>query len=301
MNLSIVIVNYNTKELTKQTLNSIYNKERNFQYEVFVSDNGSTDGSIDMIKNEFSQVKIIKNRKNLGFAKANNVAIKRAKGRYVLLLNSDTVVVDDCLEKSLDYMDKHPNIGALGCKVVLTNGELDIACRRSFPTPEVSFYRMLRLSKFFPKSKRFAKYNLTYLDENETYEVDSLVGAFMLVRREAIDKIGLLDEDFFMYGEDIDWCYRIKQDGWKIVYYPEAQIIHYKGGSSKKKNPKLIYEFYRAMYLFYNKHYKDKYPWLITMFIYMGIGAILGLKLIINLFKPKGGKRNDKELSEISK
>lgn len=289
MDLSIIIVNYNTKQLTKQTLNSIYTKHYSFQYEVFVSDNGSTDGSIDMIKKEFPQVTLIENKKNLGFSKANNVAIKKAEGKYILLLNSDTIVENDCLEKCLEYMDKHKDTGALGCKVVLPDGKLDKACKRSFPTPANAFYNALKLDRLFPNSKRFGKYNLTFLDENKIHEVDCLVGAFMLVRREAIDEVGLLDEDFFMYGEDIDWCYRIKKAGWKIVYYPKGKIIHYKGGSSKKKNPRLIYEFYRAMYLFYNKHYKDRYPWIITIITYIGIGCILGLKLFLNFFKSNRG------------
>ncbi|WZL73650.1 glycosyltransferase family 2 protein [Clostridiaceae bacterium 35-E11] len=290
MDLSIIIVNYNTKELTKQTLNSIFTKTHNFLYEVFVVDNASTDDSIEMIQEEFPQVKLIQNAQNLGFSKANNIAIRQSKGRYILLLNSDTVVIDDCLEKCIQHMDKHVNIGALGCKVILPDGNLDLACKRSFPTPEVSMYRILGLSKLFPKSKKFGQYNLTYVDENEIHEIDCLVGAFMMIRREVIEAVGLLDEDFFMYGEDVDWCYRMKEAGWKIVYYPKAQIVHYKGGSSKKKNPKLIYEFYRAMYLFYNKHYKRKYSSLITLLVYAGIGCILGLKLFVNALKPDRGK-----------
>jgi GT2 family glycosyltransferase len=187
-------------------------------------------------------------------------------------------------------MDEHLDIGVLGCKVVLPDGRLDLACRRSFPTPEVSFYRMSGLSKLFPKHERFAQYNLTYLDENETYEVDSVVGAFMLVRREVVEQIGMLDEDYFMYGEDIDWCYRIKQAGWKVVYYPEVEIIHYKGASGGKKNPRIIYEFYRAMYLFYEKHYKSKYSIFTAGFIYSGIALKLVISLVMNQFKGIGGR-----------
>ena len=223
MNLSIIIVSYNNKKLLKQTLDSIYDTIQKINYEIIIVDNNSMDGSIDLVKQNYRQIIIIENKKNLGFSCANNIGINQAKGRYMLLLNSDTVVTDNCFEKCIKYMDEHPDIGALGCKVVLSDGKLDPACKRSFPTPEVSFYRMTGLSWLFPKSKRFGRYNLTYLDEDAIHEVDSLVGAFMMVRREGIEQVGLLDEDFFMYGEDIDWCYRIKQAGWKIVYYPRRR------------------------------------------------------------------------------
>ena len=231
-------------------------------------------------------IRFIINPENKGFAYANNIALKEINSEYVLLLNSDTIVVDNCLESCVKYMESHENVGALGCKVVLPDGTLDKACRRSFPDFNVSFYKMSGLSRLFPKNKRFGRYNLTYLDEDETYEVDSIVGAFMLVRSEAIKQAGLLDESFFMYGEDIDWCYRIKHANWKIIYYSDAKIIHYKGSSTtKKQSKKLIYEFYKAMYIFYNKHYKDNNSWLITFTTYAGIWGICSSKLFINLFK----------------
>ncbi len=292
MDLSIIIVNYNTREFLYKTISSIYVNIKDIQVEIIVSDNGSSDGSKEYIKAQFEKLIWISNNENLGFSKANNIAIKKAKGRYILILNSDTAIIDDCLNKCKEYMDKFSNVGALGCKVVLPNGSLDLACRRSFPTPEVSFYRMTNLSKLFPKSKVFGKYNLTYLDEDKVYEVDSIVGAFMMLRREVVDQVGLLDEDFFMYGEDVDWCYRIKQAGWKIMYYPKAKIIHYKGGSTDKRNPKLIYEFYRAMILFYDKHYKSKYPIFVTLFIYIGIYLKLGISLALN--EVKGLIRGDR-------
>lgn len=282
MDLSIIVVNYKTKELTKQTLHSVYASPHNFLFEVIVLDNASLDDSVDMIKAEFPQVILLTNEENLGFSKANNIGINQAQGRYILLLNSDTVIMEDTLEIMMTYMEENTNVGAAGCKVVLPHGSLDKACKRSFPTPENALYNALKLDRLFPNNKKFGAYNLTYLDEDEVHEVDCLVGAFMLVRREAIEQVGLLDEDFFMYGEDIDWCYRIKNVGWKIVYYPKTKIIHYKGGSSKKRNSKVIFEFYRAMYLFYKKHYKNKYPWLVTAAVYAGIGSIMGIKLFIN-------------------
>lgn len=283
MDLSVIIVSYNTCQLTIQTLDSIYKNKVNFSLETFVVDNNSNDGSVNKIKKLFPHVILLPEKNNLGFAKANNKAIRKAKGKYILLLNSDTVVIEECLEKCLNYMDKNKDIGALGCKVVLPDGSLDKACKRSFPTPENSFYHAIGLAKLFPKSKKFGSYNLTYLDEDQIHEVDCLVGAFMMVRREVIEQVGLLDEKYFMYGEDIDWCYRIKKAGWKIVYYPEAKIIHYKGSSSKKKKWKTIYEFHRAMFLFFNDHYRDKYNIIIKGLVYTGIVIKFILTLIKNI------------------
>jgi GT2 family glycosyltransferase len=288
MDLSIIIVNYNTKELLKQTIQSVIDTTKNIRYEIIVSDNNSTDGSIEMLEKYFPEVKLIKNKDNLGFPKGNNVAVKKSIGRYVLLLNSDTVVIDNCLEKCIKYMDLHKGIGVLGCKVVLKDGQLDHACKRGFPTPEASLFYMLKLHKLFPDSKKFGQYTLGYLHEDEPNEVDSLTGAFMVLRRETVDEVGLLDEEFFMYGEDIDWCYRIKEAGWKVMYYPEAKIIHYKGASSKKKRFKTLYEFHRAMILFYDKHYRLKYNIFVTILVYLGVYVKFILSLFVNIFKKRG-------------
>lgn len=285
MDLSIIIVNYNTKDLLMQTIQSIIDTSKNINYEIIVSDNNSTDGSIEMVKEKFPQVKLIENKENLGFPKGNNVAIRQSKGRYILLLNSDTVVLEDCLSKCIGYMDVSKNIGVLGCKVVLKDGSLDHACKRGFPTPEASLFYILKLHKFFPKVEKFNQYDLGCLDEDKVSEVDSLMGAFMILRREVIEKVGLLDEQFFMYGEDIDWCYRIKQAGWQVVYYPEAKIIHYKGASSRKKPYKTLYEFHRAMILFYNKHYRLNYNIGITILVYIGVYIKFILSLLKNLIK----------------
>lgn len=292
MDLSIIIVNYCTYDLTKRVIESVINKDHPFSYEIYLVDNASNDGSIAKLQKYFAKdaadglIKFIANTENKGFANANNKALKLVSSKYALLINSDTIVVNDCLEKCINLMKTHENLGALGCKLVLPDGSLDKACRRSFPTFSVSAYRTIGLSNIFPKSKRFARYNLTYLDENETYEVDCLAGAFMMVRSDVIRQVGLLDEDFFMYGEDIDWCYRIKAEGWKIVYYGDAEIIHNKGGSdNSKENPRLIYEFYKSMYLFYNKHYRDNYPFILTGITYIGIWGICALKLISNRLK----------------
>lgn len=283
MDLSIVIVNYNTAKLLSNAIESIYKTAKGLRFEIIVSDNGSTDGSEGYIKSNYTDVIWISNDANLGFSKANNVGIKIAKGRYILLLNSDTVLMDSCLDSCIDYMDKHIDVGVLGCKVVLPDGRLDAACKRGFPTPTASLYKFLGLPKLFPKSKVFGQYNLTYLDEDEINEVDCLVGAFMMVKREVLEEVGFLDEDYFMFGEDIDWCYRIKEGGWKIVYYPKAKIIHYKGGSGRTF--KTDYEFHRAMYLFYNKHYRDKYPLVVGLLVYLGIFFRFILSILVNSIK----------------
>lgn len=291
MELSIIIVNFETFELTKQTINSVIDKNHEFSFEIIVVDNCSRDNSYDQLNSTFKKevdnkiIKFIANPRNDGFAVANNIGIKLAKGEFVLLLNSDTVVKNQAIENTLNYIKNNSDVGAIGCKVVLSDGTLDKACRRSFPEPKNSFYRLFGLARLFPNKKKFNEYNLNYLDENGIYEIDSLMGAFMLVRKVAIDQVGLLDENFFMYGEDIDWCYRIKRAGWKIIYHGKSEIIHYKGASSKRKKSKLIYEFYRAMYLFYNKHYRKKYSLLTTIVTYIGIGLIFLLKIFLNIFK----------------
>lgn len=287
--LSIIIVNYRTYQLTKETIESVINKNHPFNYDIYVVDNASGDGSLLKLEGDFQDqvddglIKFIANPENKGFSRANNLAIEKSESKSVLLLNSDTKVQGGTLEKCMDYIAGDEKIGALGCKVLLPDGNLDKACKRSFPTVSVSFHRMTGLSRLFPRSKRFGQYNLTYLDENGTYEIDSLSGAFMLVRREAIDQIGLLDEDFFMYGEDIDWCYRLKEAGWKVVYFGEAEIIHHKGGSGRES--KALYEFYNAMRLFYDKHYRNKNLLLVTYFVYAGIWGTYGFKKVINLFR----------------
>lgn len=288
MDLSIIIVSYNTKDLLEQTIQSIINTVNDINYEIIVVDNASVDGSIDMVNDKYKEVILYENDTNGGFAKANNIGIKLAKGKYILLLNSDTIVIEECIKKCVSYLNSNESVGALGCKVVLPNGKLDKACKRGYPTPEASLYYMLRMDKLFPKVKRFGRYNLTYLNENETNEVDSLVGAFMMIRRESITEVGLLDEEFFMYGEDIDWCMRIKKAGWKIIYHPEVKIIHFKGASSKKKRYKTLYEFHRAMYIFYRKHYMKEYNFIVTLLVYLGIFLKFMIALGVNLFRRRG-------------
>ena len=249
MDLSIIIVNYRTYELTKQTITSVIDTVQNISYEIIIVDNNSSDGSLEhLIKDfqDYSFIKFIKNSNNDGFAVANNLAFKKSKGEYTLLLNSDVVVNKNTINESLNYIKSHQNIGILGCKVVLPNGNLDKACRRSFPTFKVSFYRMSGLSKLFPNSPRFNQYNLSYLDENGIYPVDCVVGAFMLINSQIMKKVGGLDEAYFMYGEDIDLCFKVKELGFDVFYFGKYDIIHYKGASGKNK--RLLFEFYTVLY-----------------------------------------------------
>lgn len=286
IDLSIIIVNYKTKQLTLQAIESVYQSHIDFQLEIILVDNASTEkGLEEELKERFPQVHFIASDHNEGFSKANNKGYLVATGRYILLLNSDTILEKDTLQIMVDYMKEHPSVGVSGCKVVLPDGSLDRACKRGYPTPMASLYYMLGLHKIFPTHAKFNQYQLGHLDPDQEHSVDSLVGAFMLLRREAIEEVGLLDEDFFMYGEDIDWCYRIREAGWEIKYYPKTSILHLKGASSKKKPVKIIYEFHRAMFLFYNKHYRQKYPFYVTALVYLGISLKLSLSIVINKLK----------------
>ena len=284
MDLSVVIVNYQTFELTKNTINSILEYNYPFSVEILVVDNASTDDSLSRLKDYFgSKVKFIASAENNGFAAGNNQALRIADGRYQLLLNSDTVVWQDTLEDIYNYMEKHEDVGACGCRVLLENGELDKACKRSFPNVKNSFFRLFHI----PTKSSNDNYNLTDLPDDEVYEIDCLTGAFMFMRKDALDDAGLLDETFFMYGEDIDLCYRIKKAGWKIIYYGKSKITHLKGASSKKQKSKLIYEFYRAMYIYYKKHHASESIFIVNWVVYFGIALLCCLKLFLNIFKKK--------------
>lgn len=273
MKLSIIIVNYNVKYFLEQCLLSVENAIDGIDTEVFVVDNNSVDDSVQMLSERFPWVKLICNKDNVGFAKANNQAIREATGEYVLLLNPDTVVENDTFNKIIDFMDAHPEAGGLGVKMVDGKGNFLPESKRSLPTPAVSFYKIFGLSKLFPKSKKFGKYHLTYLDNDTIHEVEILAGAFMFMRKSALDKVGLLDETFFMYGEDIDLSYRLILGGYKNYYFPETRIIHYKGESTKKASFNYVYMFYNAMIIFAKKHFSDKnlklFSFLINCAVYM--------------------------------
>lgn len=277
--IGIVIVNWNTRDLLRDCLRSIAESDPSVNRRVVVVDNASTDQSAEMVRKEFPDVDIIASATNDGFARANNAGLKLlgvadaandSAPRYALLLNPDTVLPPYALRMVIDRADADEKIGVLGPRLVMLDGKLDLACRRSFPSPIVSFYRMIGLSKLFPKSRRFGQYNLTYLDEFQEAEIDCVVGAFMMVRREVIVQVGLLDEAFWMYGEDIDWAFRIKQAGWKVLYYPNVSVLHVKRAASRM-NPRTRYEFQRASLIFYKKHYAAETPFWLHVAVLTGL------------------------------
>jgi GT2 family glycosyltransferase len=255
MKLSVVIVNYNVKHFLEQCLHSVYKAAKGIETEIFVVDNNSVDGSARLIREKFPNLVYIENTENVGFSKANNQAIRLAKGEFILLLNPDTVVEEDTFMKVVEFMESHPDAGGLGVKMIDGKGNFLPESKRGLPTPEVAFYKMFGISKLFPRSHRFGRYHLSYLDENEVHSVEVLAGAFMLLRKETLDKTGLLDETFFMYGEDIDLSYRITLAGYKNYYFPETTIIHYKGESTKKGSLNYVKVFYNAMIIFARKHF----------------------------------------------
>jgi GT2 family glycosyltransferase len=273
MTLSIVIVNYNTEKLLRSCLESVYAGANGTPLDIWVVDNNSRDSSVTMLKSLFPMVKVIENPSNVGFSRANNLVISQSRSDYILLLNPDTLILGEAIERMVKFMKEHPEVGIAGCKVLNRDGTLQPACRRSIPTPEVAFYRLTGLSKLFPQSRVMAKYNMTYESPDQMHEVDAVSGAFLMIRREVVDEIGLLDERFFMYGEELDWCLRTKRAGWSIMYCPEAQIIHYKGESTKYNSRKAAIEFYRAMYLFHRKHFAKNHSALTNLLIYVGIGV----------------------------
>jgi len=272
MKLSVVIVNYNVKYFLEQCLHTALKAASKLSSEIIVVDNDSVDGSCPMVEAKFPEVLLIANKENVGFSKANNQAIRIAKGEYILLLNPDTVVEEDCFLKIVEFMDKTPDAGGLGVKMIDGKGRFLPESKRGLPTPEVAFWKMFGFSKLFPRSKRFGQYHLGYLDNNQIHEVDVLAGAFMLLRRETLAKVGLLDEDYFMYGEDIDLSYRITKGGYKNYYYPGTTIIHYKGESTKKGSINYVKVFYNAMIIFAGKHFSKgnarRYAILINLAIY---------------------------------
>ncbi|MEI6174262.1 MAG: glycosyltransferase [Bacteroidota bacterium] len=271
MKLSIVIVNYNVKYFLEQCLHSVQNACNGLESEVFVVDNDSVDGSVKMVRDKFPDVFLIENKENKGFSAANNQAIRKSKGEYVLLLNPDTIVEDDTLRKVVDFMDEHPDAGGLGVKMLDGKGKFLPESKRGLPYPSVAFFKVFGLSSLFPKSRMFSTYHLGYLDKDKTHVVDVLAGAFMLLRKSVLNEIGLLDEDFFMYGEDIDLSYRITQAGYKNYYFPGTRIIHYKGESTKKGSLNYVFVFYNAMIVFANKHFSKENARAFSMMINFAI------------------------------
>ena len=269
-------------------------------YEVFVVDNASTDGSAEMVRKEFPWVKLIQSPANVGFSAGNNLAVPQTRGRYVLFLNPDTIVPEETLPEMVRFMDARPEAGAATCYIELANGEMDLNCHRGFPTPWAAFCHFTKLENLFPKSRFFSRYHQGWKDISSTHEIDACEGSFIIVRRDAAEAVrvpscgqGFWDEDFFFYGEDLDFCYRLKEGGWKIFYHPEVRIIHYAGAASgmkksskeittatKESRTRVLKASVEAMRIFYKKHYAKKYPCILTWSVLFGIWILSQLRLL---------------------
>lgn len=297
-----IVVNFRTPDLTAAAVARLRDgapDDRDLV--VYIVDNGSGDDSVARLRATCPETILIASSSNLGFAGGNNLALRdilatapagaARDDAFVLLLNSDVAVEPETLPACLAFMDDHPRVGIVGPRLLLPDGSLDLACRRGFPTPSRAFWKLTGLAKRFPNNPRFTGYNLTHLDEMATTEVDSVVGAFMLVRLGAIDQTGLLDDTFFMYGEDLDWAYRMKARGWRVYYYPVATALHLKGATSRRQSYRMLYEFYRSMWLFHRKHYAPSSGRLLNWLVLTGIIARGGVAMASNALRPAHAKR----------
>jgi len=285
--LSIVIVNWKTPLLLSRCLKSIEAESCFSQFTIYVVDNNSQDQSVALLEKQFPYVKLEANRDNVGFSRGCNQIIAKVDSEFILLLNPDTVVEDNAISKLMEFMVAHGDCGAVGPKVLNPDGTLQLACRRSFPSPSAAFFRLTYLSKLFPKNAIFSKYNLTYRDANACSEVDALSGSCMMVRKKTVDQIGLLDEEIFMFGEDIDWCWRIKEANWKIFYLPEAIVWHVHGASSRLRPIGATIDLHKGMEVFYRKHLAAKYWAPFNALVYAAIWMRAALFVIVNFLRAK--------------
>jgi O-antigen biosynthesis protein len=290
MKLSVIIVNYNVRAYLEQCLRTVFTALEGIQGEVFVVDNLSTDGSVEMVREKFPGVRLMANRENVGFSRANNQAIRISQGQYVLLLNPDTVVGEDVFHKVIAFMDGKPSVGGLGVKMIDGTGRFLPESKRGLPTPRVAFFKIIGLTRLFPRSRIFGRYHLGHLPENDTAPIEILSGACMFLRKKTLDEVGLLDENFFMYGEDIDLSYRITLAGYENWYFPDARIIHYKGESTKKSSVNYVFVFYNAMAIFARKHFAQRgggiFPVLINASIYLSAAAAIAVRFLDRALLP---------------
>lgn len=278
MKLTVIIVNYNVKYFVEQCLDSLRKALTDIECEIFVVDNHSKDDSVRYLRNRYRHVNVIDSNHNLGFARANNIAIRQSTGEYVLLINPDTFVGEDTIRAAVDFMDSHPKAGGVGVRMLNADGRVAMESRRGLPTPLTSFYKMCGLCARFPKSRTFAKYYMSFLDWDSPQQIEVISGAFCMLRRTVLDKVGLLDEDFFMYGEDVDLSYRILKGGYENWYLPQP-ILHYKGESTKKSSFRYVHVFYQAMLIFFRKHY-GHLSFIITTPIKLAIYARASIALV---------------------
>ena len=290
MKLSVIIVNYNVRAYLEQCLRTVFTALEGIDGDVFVVDNLSTDGSVEMVREKFPQVKLIANKENVGFSRANNQAVRESTAQYVVLLNPDTVVGEGVFRKVIDFLDAHPKAGGLGVKMIDGTGHFLPESKRGLPTPSVAFFKIIGLTRLFPRSKVFGRYHLGHLAENEAAPIEILSGACMFLRKKTLDEVGLLDESFFMYGEDIDLSYRITLGGYENWYFPDARIIHYKGESTKKSSVDYVFVFYNAMAIFARKHFTRKRPdllaGLINGSIYLSAAAAIVMRFLRRALLP---------------
>jgi N-acetylglucosaminyl-diphospho-decaprenol L-rhamnosyltransferase len=297
MDLSILILNYNTREHLRACLASLLDEGSTslsggpIQAEVIVVDNASSDGSAEMVGAEFPWASLIRSPRNGGFANGNNQGLAHSRGTAVMLLNPDTLMPAGGIAGLLDALTAHPEAGIVGPRLLRPDGSMHLACRRSFPTPSIAFYRLSGLSQLFPRSPRFGRYNLTFVDPGLALEVDSVCGACMLVRRAVLERLGPLDERFFMYGEDLDWCLRTRQAGWTVRYEPAVVVQHQHGAASRKRALRTTYYFFHAMDLFYRKHYVNRYPPLVTGVVRTAIYGALAVAMCRTLLTSPSQRR----------
>lgn len=285
MDLSVIVVSYNVRYFLEQCLHSVFRASEGIACEIFVVDNNSGDGSAAMVKTLFPEVKLITNDKNPGFSSANNQALGTASGRYILLLNPDTIIEEDTFTGCIRFMEEHRDAGAVGVRMINGRGRLLPESKRALPTPSTAFFKMTGLAKLFPRSAIFNRYYMGYLDDQKTTRADIISGAFMFLKREAVEKTGLLDERFFMYGEDVDYSYRTQKAGFNNYYFPGVRIIHFKGESTKKEHLNPVLHFYRAMAIFVKKHFSGGRHKILVFLINMAIFFSAGLSMLKKILR----------------
>ena len=276
--LTVIVVNFNGGPIVRQCLDHLWPQMRD-GWEAVLVDNASGDGSADGLERSFPGLSVVRNRENVGFARANNQAIEQTDGDYVLLLNPDVVVAPGALAAAIEFLEDTPDVSILGPKILLPDGRLDPAAHRSFKTPATYLYRVTGLSRLFPRHRSFGRYYLSYLDEDAIADVDSVVGAFLLIRRSVIDRIGLLDERFFMYCEDEDWCWRAKAAGGRVVYHPGIVVHHRKGSSARTVPFRMAYHWHRSLYLYHRKNIAPRYAGATNLTVYAGIAVAFAARI----------------------